>query len=84
MNEIMELSKFREMVFSNTNSFFLPMPPPMRFRDGGITTYGNRRVILREDGTVLLYERCEYCGKSGLDKKNNCASCGAAPSGRFL
>ena len=40
-----------------------------------------RRVFLDDCGAII-YERCEYCGESEIDKRQCCAKCGAPLSGQ--
>jgi hypothetical protein len=43
---------------------------------GSIATYEGNRVVYKDNGDIVLFESCEYCGQSELDGQF-CAKCGA-------
>ena len=44
--------------------------------------YMGKRIIRRDDGMVILFEACEWCGNTSLDKSGNCSKCGGYPTAK--
>ena len=74
-NELLTSDEFRDLLSSEYTA--------MAWSPSAIFAYKGKRIIFRDDGMIVLFEACEWCGnKYTLDKYNNCSKCGGYPTAK--
>jgi len=80
MNRIIPYSDFYNPSFSG----IVTIRNKHDFRGPRITYYDGFPAIGLSNG-VLVFERCDYCGREGhLDHNNRCYYCGAPPCNELI
>lgn len=84
LNELLTREEYNNLL---KDECFVPASSPSKFFDDIsplreiLGFYNGRRVYLRDDGMVLLFEACEWCrSNEPLDKYGNCSKCGGYPT----
>lgn len=83
-NELLTRDEFRDLLSSEYTAMAWS-PSAIFARELGQTfgTYKGKCIIFRDDGMIVLFEACEWCGnKYTLDKYNNCSKCGGYPTAK--
>lgn len=79
-NELLTSDEFYDLQKSAYVNFMYPLYAASISQPIGF--YMGKRIIRRDDGMVILFEACEWCGNTSLDKSGNCSKCGGYPTAK--